>query len=592
MFSVALLSLMLPLATPTPAAASLLAGATRASAAEPSIRVSLDRTDYEPGDQARVTVSVRDDGYLLVLRLSPDGYVRVLFPLDPGDDNFVRGNGSYEIRGRGDRDAFTVSSSSGTGTVYAAWSTEPFRFNEYVLGDHWDYRVLDGSQMQGDAEAELNELAQRMSTGHFDYDLVSYSVAREVAYSGTTHYVTMYPAPYPYPYPYTYPSGCYYYGWCGSSSFFSVSIGFGWGGYRSAWYDPYYYDSFYWHRPYYRYYPRHYGCYGCGYRYPSVIVINNPSNRGYYPYQWKPGNRGGGGAPGVQYRPRGVAYASAMGQSVSPLYEASRYRRVAENAAGTRAGRRQPTSTVFGAPIRSGSSVGTARRAPGREVEVIRGGVRGGPTPPRRAGESDGVIDLRGGNGSRVAPRPVDGAGSGNSSSQRRGISEPRRAEPLGTTRSTPQSGTRAEPRRVEPRAVEPRSVQPRSVEPRSSQPRSVEPRSTEPRTVAPQQSPRREVPTAVRAEPRAEIRRVEPRSVDRSSAYEARPQRVERAAPVQRAEPRSMPRASEPRSMPRASEPRSMPRASAPRSAPAPRVSQPRSSQPRGAPAPRGRRP
>ncbi|HEU4585548.1 MAG TPA: DUF4384 domain-containing protein [Gemmatimonadaceae bacterium] len=579
MFSVALLSLLLPLANPTPVAASPLAGATRASAADPSIRVSLNRTDFEPGDQARVTVSVRDDGYLLVLRLSPDGYVRVLFPLDPGDDNFVRGNGSYEIRGRGDREAFTVSSSSGTGTVYAAWSTEPFRFDDYVLGDHWDYRALDGSQMQGDAEAALTELVQRMSTGHFDYDLVSYSVARQVAYSSTTHYVTLYPAPYPYPY--AYPADCYYYGWCGSG--FSVSFGFGWG-------NPYFYDPFFRHRPFYRYYPRHYGCFGCGYRYPSVIVINRPSYRGYYPYQWKPGNRGGGGAPGVQYRPRGVAYASAVGQPVSPLYQASKYRRVAGNAPETRAGRRQPAATVFGAPMRSGSgtSVGTARRAPGREVEVIRGGVRGGPTPPRRAGESDGVIDLRGGNGSRVTPRTVDGAGSGNSSSQRRGIAEPRRSEPQGTARSTPESGARPEPRRVEPRsveprAVEPRSVQPRSVEPRSSQPRSVEPRSTEPRTEAPQQSPRREVPTAVRAEPRAELRRVEPRTVDRSSAYEARPQRVERTAPVQRAEPRSMPRASEPRSMPRASEPRS---------APAPRASQPRSSQPRSAPAPRGRRP
>ncbi len=594
MFSVAFLALMLPLATPTPAAASFLAGATRASAADPSIRVSLDRTDYEPGDQARVTVSVRDDGYLLVLRLSPDGYVRVLFPLDPGDDNFVRGNGSYEIRGRGDREAFTVSSSSGTGTVYAAWSTEPFRFDDYVLGDHWDYRVLDGSQMQGDAEAALTELAQRMSTGHFDYDLVSYSVARQVAYSGTTHYVTMYPAPYPYPYPYVYPAGCYY-GWCGSGSFFSISVGFGWGRLR---YDPFFYDPFFrHHRPYYRYYPTYYGCYGCGYRYPSVVVINRPSYRGYYPYQWKPGNRGGAGAPGVQYRPRGVAYASAMGQSVSPLYQASKYRRGAENPVGTQGGRRQPTSTIFGAPIRSGSSVGTARRAPGREVEVIRGGVRGGPTPPRRAGESDGVIDLRGGNGSRVTPRTVEGAGSGNSSSQRRGLAEPRRSGPQGTTRSTPEGATRVEPRRVEPRSVEPRAVEPRSVQPRSvesrpSQPRSVEPRSTEPRSVTPQPSPRREVPTAVRSEPRAEIRRVEPRSVDRGSAYEARPQRVERAAPVQRAEPRSMPRASEPRSMPRASEPRSMPRASAPRSAPASRVSQPRASQPRSAPAPRGRRP
>jgi hypothetical protein len=588
MFSVALLSLMLPIATPTPAANSFLAGATRASAADPSIRVSLDRRDYEPGDEARVTVTVRDDGYLLVLRLSPDGYARVLFPLDPGDDNFVRGNGSYEIRGRGDRAAFTVSSNTGTGTVYAAWSSEPFRFDGYVFGDHWDYRALDGSQMQGDPEAALTELAQRMSTGRFDYDLTSYSVARQVAYSGTTQYVTMYPAPYPY---YPYSTGCYYSGWCGSGSFVSVSFGFGWGRFRSAWYDPYYYDPFYdpffRYRPYYRSYPVYYGCYGCGYRYPRVIVINQPGHRGRYPYQWKPGYGGGGGATGVQYRPR-TAYASAMGQQMSPLYQASKYRRVAESGAGAQAGRRHP-GTVFGAPLTSGSgsAIGTARRTPG-QAEVFRGGVRGGPTPPRRAGESDGVIDLRGNGASRVAPRGVDGAGSGNAASQRRsGVAEPRRAEPLGGgARSIPERGTRAEPRRVEPRSVEPRSVEPRSVEPRSVEPRSVEPRSVQPRSEQPraieprsasprQPEPQRAMPRAVRVEPRAEVRRVEPQGGSRNSEFREQPQRIERSAPAQRAEPRSMPRASAPRSAP-------APRVSAPRGAPAPR----------SAPAPRGRRP
>jgi hypothetical protein len=569
MFSVALLSLMLPVASPVTVATPFVAGATRATVADPSIRVSLDRRDYEPGDRARVTVQVRDDGYLLVLRLSPDGYVRVLFPLDPGEDNFVRGNGSYEIRGRGDRNAFTVSSSSGTGTVYAAWSTEPFRFDDYVLGDHWDYRVLDGSQIQGDPEAGLTELAQRMSTGHFDYDLAGYSVAQQVAYTSTTHYVTMYPAPYSYPYP----AGCYDFGWCGSGPYFSVS--FGWGRWRSAWFDPYYYDPFYHYRPYYRYggyYPGYYGCYGCGYRYryPRVIVVNPPSYRGRYPYQWKPGSRGGGGSPGVQYRPR-TAYASADGRAESPLFVASKYRRVAGNTKNQPVNRRRP-GTVFGTPVTSGlgAGVGTARRDRG-QVEVIRGGVRGGPTPPRRAGESDGVIDLRGGNGARVSPRGVDGVGSGNSSSQRRtGVATPRRAEPLGATRSEPGTGSRAEPRRVEPRSIEPRSVEPRSVQPRSVEPRSVQPRSVEPRSVEPRQAaPRRVEPRAIRAEPRAEVRRVESR---------AQPQRVERStAPVQRAEPRSAARMSQPRSAPapRVSQPRSAPR-SAPRSSPSPRSRRP----------------
>lgn len=576
MFSVALLSLMLPLATPAPAAVSLPTGATRVSASDPSIRVSLDRREYVPGDDARVTVSVRDDGYLLVLRLSPDGYVRVLFPLDPGDDDFVRGNGSYEIRGRGDRDAFTVTSSSGTGTVYAAWSTEPFRFDDFVFGDHWDYRVLDGSDMRGDPEAALTQLAQRMSTGHFDYDLTTYSVARQVAYSSTTHYVTLYPAPYAY----GYPAGCFYYSWCGSSSFFSVSIGFGWGRLHSVWWDPYYYDPFFFrYRPFYRYYPRYYGCFGCGYRYPRVIVINRPVHRGFYPYQWKPGNRGGGGVPGVRYRPRAVSYASAMSQPVSPLYQASKYRRVAEAAAGSQVDRRRP-ATVFGAPVGSRSSLGGARRTPGTQAEVIRGGVRRGATAPRRVGGSEGVIDARGRNGSRVTPRVLEGAGSGNSASQRRGIAELRRSEPSGSARSAPQRGTRSEPRRVEPRTVEPRAVEPRSVEPRTIRPRSAEPRSVQPRSVQPRSSeprsvsPRREVPSAVRAEPRAQVRRVEPSSAGRSSAYEARPQRVQRAEPVRRAEPRSMPRASHPRS------------------APAPRASHPQSSRPRSTPASRGRRP
>lgn len=514
MFSVALLSLILPLAAPLPAT-PVQAAATRASAADPSIRVTLDRSDYVAGDQARVTVSVRDDGYLLVLRLSPDGYMRVLFPVDPGDDNFVRGNGSYEIRGRGDRDAFTVSSQSGTGTVYAAWSTEPFRFDGYVLGDHWDYRVLDGTQMSGDAEAALTQLAQNMSTGHFDYDLTSYSVARQVASSGTTHYVTMYPYPV-----YPSPVVCDFSAWCGGGSYFNVSIGFGWGRIRSAWYDPYYYDPFYWNRPYYRYYPTYYGCYYCGYRYPRVVVINRPVQRGYYPYQWKPGQRGGGGSPGVQYRPRAVAYASAVNRPVSPLFEASKYRRAATTERVAATPRRHPTTTVFGAPISSGSSIGTARRGLSSSNEPSRSGVGSARATPRRApGSAAGTNDLRGGSATRVGPRTTDDARSGSAVGQRRTVAAPRSAQPSSA-------------------------------------------------------QPQRSAPNTVRVEPRAEPRRVEVRSAPRAeprSAPRAEPRSAPRAAPTRSA---PAPRASAPRSAPA---PRvSQPRAAQPRSAPAPRARRP----------------
>ena len=88
-------------ATPTPAPAT--------TGAEPAIRVTLNHQTYNRGDRARVTVRVRDDGYVVVLHEDANGHVRVLFPVDPGDDNFLKSGQDYEIRGRGDRDAFQVT---------------------------------------------------------------------------------------------------------------------------------------------------------------------------------------------------------------------------------------------------------------------------------------------------------------------------------------------------------------------------------------------------------------------------------------------------------------------------------------------------
>jgi len=121
MFSVAMLSILLSAAATAP----LGARTAVAQADDPAIKVSLNHRSYDRGDRARVNIKVRDDGYVVVLQLRADGLVRVLYPLDPGNDDFVRGNQSYEVRGRGDREAFTVESASGTGTVYAAWSAVP-----------------------------------------------------------------------------------------------------------------------------------------------------------------------------------------------------------------------------------------------------------------------------------------------------------------------------------------------------------------------------------------------------------------------------------------------------------------------------------
>src|SRR5205814_2699019 len=85
-------------------------------------------------------------------------------------------------RGRGDRDAFFVDERDGTGVVLVAAAKSPFKFDEFVRGDHWDYRVLASDQAGSDPEAALLDLVRRMAGDqHFDYDVVTYTVG-DIAY--------------------------------------------------------------------------------------------------------------------------------------------------------------------------------------------------------------------------------------------------------------------------------------------------------------------------------------------------------------------------------------------------------------------------
>ena len=118
----------------------------------------------------------------------PKGTSAYSFPLDPTDDNFVRGGKKYEVEGRGGRDAFDVGDRSGRGTVYAAVSGTPFRFDEFTLSGHWDYKALEPRQLAEDPEPELTELVRRMAQGSFDYDVMSYYVVDRVVYANDYSY--------------------------------------------------------------------------------------------------------------------------------------------------------------------------------------------------------------------------------------------------------------------------------------------------------------------------------------------------------------------------------------------------------------------
>lgn len=255
---------------------------------DPPIRISLNNDRrFEQGDRGNVKIRVENDGFLVVLHADPDGRVRMLFPLDPDDDNYVRGDRTYDIRGRGDRESFTVDYESGEGAIYAAISRDPFRFDQFVVNRHWDYDAFNARRLPEQPEPELTELVQRMATGRFEYDYLTYNVYergyRDVVYAPTVVQRTYYDDPFCRGYSYWYDCDPYYYG----RNRFSVSISFGRPYYYGGYYRPVYYDPYY--DPYY---------YGYGYGY----YAHPYAPRYYRPVYVYPG-RSWGGSP---YRPRYV----------------------------------------------------------------------------------------------------------------------------------------------------------------------------------------------------------------------------------------------------------------------------------------------
>lgn len=251
---------------------------------------------YRPGDRVGVEVRTEKGGYLLVLHVNPEGYLRVLFPLEPNDDNSVRSDRTYEIVGRGDRDAFTVEG-GGRGTVLAVLSGEAFQLAPFTSGGQWDPKALNPETYQSDPEPEILDLVQRMGASDFDYDVARYDVPlpRQVTTTDDGH-TTIINNYYDDDYD---RFGCYD---CYRTRVF---VGFGWG--RPWWYyDPWYYDPWYWGPTYYpvyypayrhRYYP-YYPYYPYRPYYP-----HRPFRPGLSPYEFKRRNRTwNGSAPAYRDR--------------------------------------------------------------------------------------------------------------------------------------------------------------------------------------------------------------------------------------------------------------------------------------------------
>jgi hypothetical protein len=170
--------------------ASLLLLASHALVASPAANIQADDPpirvwfnadgNYGFADRAKVYAKSAQEGYLVVLRADGDGRVRVLFPLDPEDDQRIAGDKKYELKGRGGREAFIAGDTTGHGTVLAAISSSPFRVDRFARDGHWDIRALSARQgREDDPETVLRGLVEQMKPAgdKFEYTVATYVVS-------------------------------------------------------------------------------------------------------------------------------------------------------------------------------------------------------------------------------------------------------------------------------------------------------------------------------------------------------------------------------------------------------------------------------
>ncbi|MEO8633927.1 MAG: DUF4384 domain-containing protein [Gemmatimonadales bacterium] len=185
--TLALAALSAPIA-PTPATSDpsvLIARWVRGTnTARPRISVWVNREDpYQRGDRVRVYFKSDEDTHVTVVRIDTDGRVRILFPIDPWEDNWARGGKTFEVLGRDRDEAFRVDDYPGAGYIFAIASEDPFSYDDIIRGDHWDYHTISEGRVRGDPYVAVSDLAERISgEDTYDYDVTQYDVEKHYDY--------------------------------------------------------------------------------------------------------------------------------------------------------------------------------------------------------------------------------------------------------------------------------------------------------------------------------------------------------------------------------------------------------------------------
>jgi hypothetical protein len=451
-----------------------------------SVWTNHDDDPYTRGDEARVYFKAETDGYVTVLRVDTDGRTRILFPREPWEDNFARGGRTFEVLDR-DQHAFQIDDAPGVGYIFAVSSPDPFQFDDFVRGDHWDYRLIAEGRIRGDPYVSLTEFASQIApAGEYDYDIASYYVDQHYDYPRFLCYDCHSYVSYAYWDPYRY-----------TCSRFRIVV------YDDAYYYPYRY-----------------------YRGRDVVIV-----RPYHPrprYVFKDADGRDGFVTSVRQRPsddgrrvaeRDRTSADVGGRGSIPAPVDPRGRRT--TGGGRDLPSNRPSIDGQGTPRRrigedNGNGTTDRPASPGTPEPRRKGDDENRSRPnilPRDNGRSESQGEERRRNpdsGPNPELRPVDPG-------QPNVLPPDRRSTDLQdgqSSRDSRSTDSRSESRRRDPgdqQRADPPHSQPDSR--RNDSPRSDQPRS-EPRNDPPRQEPRRaEPPPASRPQPSGEpqLRRRKP---------------------------------------------------------------------------------
>jgi hypothetical protein len=151
----------------------------------PGIRIWTSHGEvYRRGERVTVFFRTELDAFVTILRVDTDGRIRVLFPRQPWEDNFVAGGRTYDVANYG-HDAFVVDDYPGIGYVFAVASRDPFVYDPWISDGRWDLYSVGYERVTGDPYVTLEETVGRiLPPGYPDYDthLLPYYVERRYDY--------------------------------------------------------------------------------------------------------------------------------------------------------------------------------------------------------------------------------------------------------------------------------------------------------------------------------------------------------------------------------------------------------------------------